>query len=173
MKAWLVRKKDEFCATVVFAETRGKARALALLHLLRIAVLYATQIAGSGKTARLAQQNSFAMEQKKGARTMARYIDADKALEIFDEWIDTTGVLPKGTSYYYEAQGCIEDTPTEDVAPVVHGRWEKPTKLYPFWDWKCSECGCEEYRQADSKGQYRQMAYCPNCGAKMDEKGGT
>lgn len=124
--------------------------------------------AGSGKTARLAQQNSFAMEQKKGARTMARYIDADKALEIFDEWIDTTGVLPKGTSYYYEAQGCIEDTPTEDVAPVRHGRWEKPTKLYPFWDWKCSECGCEEYRQADSKGQYRQMAYCPNCGAKMD-----
>lgn len=29
MKAWLVRKKNEFCATVVFAETRGKARALA------------------------------------------------------------------------------------------------------------------------------------------------
>lgn len=29
-KAWLVREKDEFCATVVFAETRGKARALAL-----------------------------------------------------------------------------------------------------------------------------------------------
>lgn len=29
MKAWLVRKEGEFCATVVFAETRGKARALA------------------------------------------------------------------------------------------------------------------------------------------------
>ncbi len=29
MKAWLVRKKDRFDATVVFAETRGKARALA------------------------------------------------------------------------------------------------------------------------------------------------
>ena len=29
MKAWLVREKDEFRATVVFAETRGKARALA------------------------------------------------------------------------------------------------------------------------------------------------
>lgn len=33
MKAWLVREKDEFCATVVFAETRGKARALAGLRL--------------------------------------------------------------------------------------------------------------------------------------------
>ena len=29
MKAWLVREKDEFGATVVFAETRGKAKALA------------------------------------------------------------------------------------------------------------------------------------------------
>ena len=30
MKAWLVRGKDEFCATVVFAETRGKAKSMAL-----------------------------------------------------------------------------------------------------------------------------------------------
>ena len=30
MKAWLVGEKGEPCATVVFAETRGKARALAL-----------------------------------------------------------------------------------------------------------------------------------------------
>ena len=30
MKAWLVREKDEFYTTVVFAETRGKAKALAL-----------------------------------------------------------------------------------------------------------------------------------------------
>lgn len=29
MKAWLVREKDEQCCSVVFAETRGKARALA------------------------------------------------------------------------------------------------------------------------------------------------
>ena len=29
-KAWLVRVKDHFCATIVFAETRGKARAMAL-----------------------------------------------------------------------------------------------------------------------------------------------
>lgn len=30
MKAWCVSVKDEWCATIVFAETRGKARALAL-----------------------------------------------------------------------------------------------------------------------------------------------
>lgn len=30
MKAWLVREKNEFCATVVFSETRGKAKSMAL-----------------------------------------------------------------------------------------------------------------------------------------------
>lgn len=30
MKAWFVREKDGDCVTVVFAETRGKARALAM-----------------------------------------------------------------------------------------------------------------------------------------------
>ena len=30
MKAWMVKDKDQFCATVVFAETRGKARYLAM-----------------------------------------------------------------------------------------------------------------------------------------------
>ena len=30
MKAWLVKDKNEFRATVVFAETRGKARAIAM-----------------------------------------------------------------------------------------------------------------------------------------------
>ena len=30
MKAWIARVKDEFCAEVIFAETSGKAKALAL-----------------------------------------------------------------------------------------------------------------------------------------------
>lgn len=30
MKAWLVREKEQFWSTVVFAETRGKAKSLAL-----------------------------------------------------------------------------------------------------------------------------------------------
>lgn len=30
VKAWLVRETGEFCAAVVFAETRGKARSLAM-----------------------------------------------------------------------------------------------------------------------------------------------
>ena len=30
MKAWIVRVPDEWCSTVVFAETRGKARSIAM-----------------------------------------------------------------------------------------------------------------------------------------------
>ena len=98
---------------------------------------------------------------------MAEYIDRDELLK--KQYNASRFSLPEFAEMVVDVQD-IEDAPAAEVAPVRHGRWEKPTKLYPFWDWKCSECGCEEYRQADSKGQYRQMAYCPNCGAKMDEK---
>jgi hypothetical protein len=32
-----------------------------------------------------------------------------RALNIFDEWVELTGALAPGTSYYYEMQGCIVD----------------------------------------------------------------
>lgn len=32
-----------------------------------------------------------------------------RALNIFDEWNDCTGVFTKHTGYYYEVQGLIED----------------------------------------------------------------
>lgn len=32
-----------------------------------------------------------------------------RALNIFDQWNDCTGVVTKHTSYYYELQGVIED----------------------------------------------------------------
>ena len=67
---------------------------------------------------------------------MPRYIDADKALEDFDEWCDTTGALGKGTSYYYEARSCIEDVPTADAVEVVRCKdclyWEKGKVYEPY-----------------------------------------
>jgi len=32
-----------------------------------------------------------------------------KALNVFDEWNDVTGLITKHTGYYYEAQACIAD----------------------------------------------------------------
>lgn len=32
-----------------------------------------------------------------------------RALNLFDQWNDVTGFVPKFTTYYYEMQGVIED----------------------------------------------------------------
>ena len=64
-----------------------------------------------------------------------RYIDADKAKAKLIEWLDSTGALPKGTSYYHECLSCIDDTPTESVVGAVRCKdcvaGEKTT-LEPF-----------------------------------------
>ena len=55
----------------------------------------------------------------------------------------------------------VEDAPTVEAAPVVHGRWEWDTEdIY-----RCSNC----YEKSHVKEVMGQPAwdYCPNCGAKM------
>lgn len=64
----------------------------------------------------------------------------------------------------------VASFPAADVAPVVHGRWEKEPSS--FWRWtssgavavarttyRCGFCG---------RGTAVKSNYCPNCGAKMD-----
>lgn len=48
-----------------------------------------------------------------------RLIDAGKAIEQINEWLDQTGAIPLNTSYHFELLGCIEDCPTIDAVPVV------------------------------------------------------
>lgn len=52
---------------------------------------------------------------------MSDYISREAAIEEIDKWLDAVGpaLVGKGLSYYGELIGCIEDTPTADVAPVV------------------------------------------------------
>lgn len=60
----------------------------------------------------------------------------------------------------------IEDAPTADVAPVVHGRWiEKSAPARKIY-FECSHCGAQENKHTAINGYY-----CWRCGAKMD--GGT
>lgn len=60
-----------------------------------------------------------------------------------------------------------------DVAPVVHGWWVGVDSSYWRWTpsggvsiphttYSCERCG---------RGTVVKTHYCPNCGAKMDEKG--
>lgn len=56
----------------------------------------------------------------------------------------------------------IDEQPTVDAAPVVHGRWIKLAEA-PEWDQRrCTVCGDVSCCQRN---------YCPNCGAKMDGDG--
>lgn len=61
-------------------------------------------------------------------------------------------------------ESVFADSPAADVAPVVHGRWEKEVYRDPYGaDWTkyhCSLCGRVEIKKEP---------YC-NCGAKMDVK---
>lgn len=54
------------------------------------------------------------------------------------------------------ARKLMEDAPTVDAVPVVHGRWV----FRKNWDFfVCSQCSNESSSYSN---------YCPNCGSLMD-----
>ena len=94
---------------------------------------------------------------------MADYIDREK---IFSIWRS----MPAPASVTSLA-AAISQTPTADVAPVRHGRWER--RNMGFWDedyaYVCSVCG-EVWNLIDSTTEDNNMNYCHNCGALMDKE---
>ena len=67
----------------------------------------------------------------------------------------------------------IKNAPTIEAKPVVHGRWELEYGTYGKM--RCSVCKKEALieKTIGDVGvitNYVDSNYCPNCGAKMDEK---
>ena len=61
----------------------------------------------------------------------------------------------------------ILNRPAADVAPVVHGRWIEPTRLYyGAKQYECSLCYSDTFWKKHSITE--KYPCCPNCGAKMD-----
>lgn len=66
----------------------------------------------------------------------------------------------------------IDDAPTLDLAPVVHGEWideiepnavtASGREVHVF---RCSAC---DFTWANKTAVLHYFKYCPNCGAKMD-----
>ena len=91
---------------------------------------------------------------------MAEYIKRDTAIRavMAAKWVDgSDGAM---------AMEIVASPPAADVAPVVHGRWERDAD----GDWYCTNCDevvaiCESGRERT----YRKP-YCPNCGAKMNKE---
>ena len=89
---------------------------------------------------------------------MAEYIDRQEVIKKLEE-LDTR--LMRG-HYYDECEGLamakaiVNGVPAADVKTVVHGQW---------FGTVCTACG-------ESTSFYYDCAYCPQCGAEMDEVSG-
>ena len=66
-----------------------------------------------------------------------------------------------------DAADCIFWLDTADVAPVRHGRWIEPSRLYyGAKQYECSLCYSETVWKKHSITE--KYPYCPDCGAKME-----
>ena len=69
--------------------------------------------------------------------------------------------------WVYDTLDYIDSEPAADVAPVRHGRWVEPSRLYyGAKQYECSICRAEEFW--DKHEITEKYPCCPNCGAKMD-----
>lgn len=84
---------------------------------------------------------------------MAEYIEREALIEDLDAAAKHGGM---GAIIAQTLRRYVKRVPATDVAPVVHGRWER----YSTTMMVCSICG-------KHVAQHR-YNYCPSCGAKMN-----
>lgn len=99
---------------------------------------------------------------------MAEYIDKGRIIDFFK---DTYGGGNEENTciWYQDVIRDIDETPADDVAPVVHGKWIiKKMDNFRKYEVTCSNCGWVSMENYDSYNDPSEFNYCPNCGAKMD-----
>lgn len=103
-----------------------------------------------------------------------RLIDADALFEVIkqhDYPLATRHNSIDNGMFTLGIKQAIDESPTIDAVPVVHGRWEYvDTRLLQTY-YSCSECRnvtCDYIINQQTLKNDR-LYYCPNCGAKMDE----
>lgn len=96
---------------------------------------------------------------------MAKYIECEKVVELFNKWADGYSYIEVPTK---DAIACVRAIPAADVRPAVRGYIEEDENTYLF----CSECNCNitlaAYETPDNRLVLRPN-FCPNCGAMMEE----
>lgn len=105
---------------------------------------------------------------------MADCISRDALLMAFEDAdADVCENYPDGYSKwgfsYKTVRKVVKNTPSADVAPVVHGRWMELEDGFGGTCYMCSRCA-EEWALNDGAPTENNMYYCPQCGAKMDEE---
>lgn len=95
---------------------------------------------------------------------MARLIDADalKKAIMAEPWKNEPNAVRLTVDYI---NIIIDEQPTVDAAPVVHGRWEQVQRWATKAKYRCTVCGREIMSAV--KVNIAKYPYC-HCGAKMD-----
>ena len=101
---------------------------------------------------------------------MPRYIDTEKLYEFRKANIETNGYAANYVFGWNDAISKIEnEAPTVDAAPVIHAHWiEQFEGTYLRRAMYCSACKKKSGIGGSKANQMK--PYCPNCGARMDEK---
>lgn len=95
-----------------------------------------------------------------------RLIYAEEVERLFNEQVEN------GATDLFDAfDDALQDAPTVDAVPVVHGRWDDIPNTYMSvaskdcaYHGNATSCSvCHEVNPNAYKTNY-----CPNCGAKMD-----
>lgn len=99
---------------------------------------------------------------------MAEYIEREALLNRITSLIKEITPIEENRDMFYHDSGwngaitaasiAVKNAPSEDVAPVRNGRWDK----YGL----CSYYGKHDFH--DAYGEPYGSEYCPHCGAKMD-----
>lgn len=86
-----------------------------------------------------------------------RLIDADALHKSLEEVYEHPDSMIRDSAWWFF--GKLEDAPTVDAAPVVHGRWVMDGR---------DHCHCSECKNGRNIKTQIGWNYCPNCGTKMD-----
>lgn len=98
--------------------------------------------------------------------------------EMQSRYIDATKIeynYKYGNVMFFAQKEQVDEIPTADVAPVIHGHWiYKGDNHYGLNDWshkfECSVCGREV--KLHRKKDIAEFPYC-HCGARMEKVEGN
>ena len=96
---------------------------------------------------------------------MVEYIKREYAVDAVADVYYNTPDINLSCEKFEEA---ILKIQAADVVPVVHGRWISKNPHGYEWTFVCSNCDYVDGYPFNDRHNY-----CPNCGAKMDEKEDT
>ena len=99
-----------------------------------------------------------------------RLIDAEAFLKAEIDRCGSAPLVGTCTSDNEYLSESLKKAPTIEAKPVIHAHWvtEQEAEEINRYDltYCCSACGHCDWDCTESEG----FEYCPNCGAKMDEK---